>query len=444
MIASLLSLSVVLRAAPRATAPSMVAGATSAAPFDKDAFNSVVQTTYGRFDFVVARGRGCYLWNAEGERYLDFAAGISTCCLGHANENLALAVSKQMRSVHHVSNLYYIPQQGALAKKLVDSSCADRAFFCNSGAEANEAAIKLARKHARTKLGAKGTPVIITALNSFHGRTLAAITATGQPKYQENFGPLPGGFEYTPYNDIDALKALVKKINGGLNPFRRRSLAAIMLEPLQGEGGIIPATKAYMEAARELCDATGALLICDEVQTGMGRTGQMWGHQVLGVEPDVFTTAKALGGGVPIGAMLCKSNADVFAPGDHASTYGGNPLACAAGLAVFDSLERDDLLENVKARGAELVEALGGVKERLGVIKEVRGWGLILGIELTDDCGFTAAQLCAAATKEGLLTVPAGVKVLRLVPPLIVSAAEAAEAVTKLEAAMAACIADAK
>ena len=410
MIASLLSLSVVLRAAPRATAPSMVAGATSAAPFDKDAFNSVVQTTYGRFDFVVARGRGCYLWNAEGERYLDFAAGISTCCLGHANENLALAVSKQMRSVHHVSNLYYIPQQGALAKKLVDSSCADRAFFCNSGAEANE----------------------------------AAITATGQPKYQENFGPLPGGFEYTPYNDIDALKALVKKINGGLNPFRRRSLAAIMLEPLQGEGGITPATKAYMEAARELCDATGALLICDEVQTGMGRTGQMWGHQVLGVEPDVFTTAKALGGGVPIGAMLCKSNADVFAPGDHASTYGGNPLACAAGLAVFDSLERDDLLENVKARGAELVAALGGVKERLGVIKEVRGWGLILGIELTDECGFTAAQLCAAATKEGLLTVPAGVKVLRLVPPLVVSAAEAAEAVTKLEAAMAACIADAK
>ena len=171
--------------------------------------------------------------------------------------------------------------------------------------------------------------MIITALNSFHGRTLAAITATGQPKYQENFGPLPGGFEYTPYNDIDALKALVKKINGGLNPFRRRSLAAIMLEPLQGEGGITPATKAYMEAARELCDATGALLICDEVQTGMGRTGQMWGHQVLGVEPDVFTTAKALGGGVPIGAMLCKSNADVFAPGDHASTYGGNPLACA-------------------------------------------------------------------------------------------------------------------
>ena len=432
MIASLLSLSVVLRAAPRATTPSMVAGATSAAPFDKDAFNSVVQTTYGRFDFVVARGRGCYLWNAEGERYLDFAAGISTCCLGHANENLALAVSKQMRSVHHVSNLYYIPQQGALAKKLVDSSCADRAFFCNSGAEANEAAIKLARKHARTKLGAKGTPVIITALNSFHGRTLAAITATGQPKYQENFGPLPGGFEYTPYNDIDALKALVKKINGGLNPFRRRSLAAIMLEPLQGEGGITPATKEFYQLARELCDETGALLMADEVQTGMGRTGKMWGYMHHDVEVDVLTTAKALGGGVPIGAMLCKESAAVFSPGDHASTYGGNPLACAAGNAVMGAFQNDGLLENVQARGVQLKAGLDKIASDSGCIKEVRGWGLIMGIELTEECGFAAADVVGKLMERGMLTVPAGVKVVRFVPPLTVSAAEIDEALEKL------------
>ena len=432
MIASLLSLSVVLRAAPRATTPSMVAGATSSAPFDKDAFNSVVQTTYGRFDFVVARGRGCYLWNAEGERYLDFAAGISTCCLGHANENLALAVSKQMRSVHHVSNLYYIPQQGALAKKLVDSSCADRAFFCNSGAEANEAAIKLARKHARTKLGAKGTPVIITALNSFHGRTLAAITATGQPKYQENFGPLPGGFEYTPYNDIDALKALVKKINGGLNPFRRRSLAAIMLEPLQGEGGITPATKEFYQLARELCDETGALLMADEVQTGMGRTGKMWGYMHHDVEVDVLTTAKALGGGVPIGAMLCKESAAVFSPGDHASTYGGNPLACAAGNAVMGAFQNDGLLENVQARGVQLKAGLDKIASDSGCIKEVRGWGLIMGIELTEECGFAAADVVGKLMERGMLTVPAGVKVVRFVPPLTVSAAEIDEALEKL------------
>ena len=232
--------------------------------------------TYGRFQLVVSHGEGCSLFDTDGKRYLDFAAGISTCCLGHANERLITAVEQQIRKVHHVSNLYYIPQQGELARRLVASTCADRAFFCNSGAESNEAAIKLARKHAYTKLGAD-EPVIITALNSFHGRTLATITATGQPKYQENFGPLPQGFEYVPYNDCDALRTLVKKING--NPLKRgRKLAAILLEPLQGEGGITPATKEFFQLARELCDETGALLMADEVQTGMGRSGKMWGY----------------------------------------------------------------------------------------------------------------------------------------------------------------------
>jgi acetylornithine/N-succinyldiaminopimelate aminotransferase len=219
--------------------------------------------TYGRFSLVVSHGKGCTLWDTDGKQYLDFAAGISTCCLGHADARLVAAVDEQMKRVHHVSNLYYIPQQGELARRLVDSCCADRAFFCNSGAEANEAAIKLARKHAHAKLGAT-EPVIITALNSFHGRTLATITATGQPKYQEGFGPLVPGFEYVPYNDIDALRKMVKRIHR--NPLKRgRKLAAIMMEPLQGEGGITPATTEFYKAARELCDEHGALLMADEV-----------------------------------------------------------------------------------------------------------------------------------------------------------------------------------
>ena len=415
-----------------AAPPQMVAEAKP--PFDTAAFDEVVMKTYGRFSLVVSHGKGVYLWDTEGKRYLDFAAGISTCCLGHADQRLIDAVTGQMERVTHVSNLYYIPEQGELARKLVDSSCLDRAFFCNSGAEANEAAIKLARKHATTKLGAT-KPVIITALNSFHGRTLATITATGQPKYQQGFGQLVPGFEYVPYNDIDALRALVKKINGGV--FNRgRRLAAIMLEPLQGEGGITPATAEFFAAARELCDETGALLIADEVQTGMGRSGKFWGYQHHGVDVDVLTSAKALGGGVPIGAMLCKERANVFAPGDHASTFGGNPLACAAGLAVMGAFERDGLLANVEARGAQLRAGLEAISARTGMVSEVRGWGLIVGVELTADCGFAAVDVVAKLMAAGMLTVPAGVKVVRFVPPLIVSEAEVEEALGMFESAI--------
>ena len=381
--------------------------------------------TYGRFSLVVSHGKGCQLWDTDGKKYLDFAAGISTCCLGHADERLVEAVTEQMRKVHHVSNLYYIPQQGELAKYLVDSSCADRAFFCNSGAEANEAAIKLARKHGHTKLGlaADETPVIITALSSFHGRTLTAITATGQPKYQENFGPLTPGFEYVEYNDVDGLKALVNEINS--KPGQK--LAAILLEPLQGEGGIRPATTDFFATARALCDETGALLMADEVQTGMGRTGKMWGYMHHGVDVDVLTTAKALGGGVPIGAMLCKESANVFTPGDHASTYGGNPLACAAGNAVMKAFAEDGLLDNVNARGKQLREGLEAMKDT-GVVKEVRGWGLILGLELTEECGFLAGDVVGKLTEAGMLTVPAGLRVVRFVPPLVVTEQEIADA----------------
>ena len=413
----------------------VVVQAGTAADFDVHAFRRVVMDTYGRFPIAMHRGEGCTLTDTQDKNYLDFAAGISTCTLGHANDKLAAAVSQQMHTLTHVSNLYYIPNQGKLAQRLVDSSCLDRAFFCNSGAEANEAAIKLARKYAVEKLQTN-KPVIVTAQNSFHGRTLGAISATGQPKYQKGFGELLSGFEYVHYNDVDDLRRLARKFTSNrfipsLGPKSR--LAAIMLEPLQGEGGIVPGTTEFFTVAREICDATGALLIVDEVQTGVGRTGQMWGYQNLGVEVDVLTSAKGLGGGVPIGAMLCKSHCDVFSPGTHASTFGGNPLACAAGNAVLDAIEEDELIKNVRERSEQLKQGLKEIEARLGCISEIRGWGLLLGIQLSDDCGFDAASLCNEAITNGLLSVPAGTHVLRLVPPLVVSARDVDEALTKLE-----------
>lgn len=269
-------------------------------------------------------GKGCKLFAADGREFLDCVSGIATCALGHSNDALSQAVSDQMKQVHHVSNLYLIPAQAGLAKWLCDNSIAQKVFFCNSGAEANEAAIKIARRHASNRGITK--PVIITAEQSFHGRTLAALSATAQPKYHKGFGydgAMVPGFEYVPYNDAAALEKKVKEIQDS-----GRGLAAIMMEALQGEGGIIPGDKKFFAKVRSICDETGALMMCDEVQVGMGRSGMLWGYQNLDVEPDVFTSAKALGGGVPIGAMMAGPKvADVFGPGDHASTYGGNPLA---------------------------------------------------------------------------------------------------------------------
>eukprot|EP01082_Thalassiosira_pseudonana_P009048 g8151.t1.1.5e17418a g8151 g8151.t1 contig27:304975-306144(+) len=348
-----------------------------------------------------------------------------------------------MTKLHHVSNLYYTPQQGLLAAWLCENSCADKAFFCNSGAESNEAAIKLARRHASNR--GITDPVIITAESSFHGRTLATVTATAQPKYHKGFtygGEMVRGFRYTPYNDEEALKKLVDEINTtpeeDAKAGRKRGLAAIMLEPLQGEGGIRPGTKEYFATARKLCDDNGALLICDEVQVGMGRSGSLWGHEQLGVEPDVFTSAKALGGGVPIGAMMAKgAAAEVFGPGDHASTYGGNPLACAAGLAVAEYLSEHDILTNVRERGDQLSAGLEEISKRYpSVLGEVRGWGLLKGVAIKDDAGCTAAELVGDAMKEGLLLVAAGPSVVRFVPPLIVKKEEIDEALARFEKAI--------
>jgi acetylornithine aminotransferase len=405
---------------------------SEASPFSSESFDKYVMTTYGRFQIALERGEGCRVWDTQGREYLDFVAGIATCTLGHAHPALIEAVTKQIQTLHHVSNLYYIPVQGELAKWLVDHSCADRVFFCNSGAEANEAAIKLARKYAHEKLNISN-PTIITAHASFHGRTLATITATGQPKYQKGFSPLMPGFHYVPYNDIAALEQAIAELDKD-----ERQVAAIMMEALQGEGGVRPGDVAYFQRIREICDEKGILLILDEVQVGMGRSGKYWGYENLGIEPDIFTSAKGLGGGIPIGAMMCKSSCDVFEPGSHASTFGGNPFACAVALCVCQTLERENILENVQQRGEQLRDGLNKMAAQYpNLIADVRGWGLINGLELQADIPLTSADIVKSAIAAGVLLVPAGPKVLRFVPPLIVTEAEVAQALAAVEKALA-------
>lgn len=406
--------------------------ATPDSPFSAVSFDDHVANTYARFPIAIERGAGCRLWDTTGKEYLDFVAGIATCTLGHAHPGWIAAATQQLQKLHHVSNLYYIPEQGALAEWLVSHSCADKAFFCNSGAEANEAAIKLARKYAHTVLQIS-QPVIITAHASFHGRTLATVTATGQPKYQQNFDPLVPGFVYVPYNDLTALEETIAHLDA-----QERQVAAILLEPLQGEGGVRPGERAYFQRIRQICDQKGILLILDEVQVGMGRTGALWGHQMLGIEPDIFTLAKGLAGGIPIGAMLCKTSCDVFVPGDHASTFGGNPFASAVGLYVCQTLAQEHFLENVRQRGEQLRAGLQALASRYpNHIAEVRGWGLINGVELKSDSSLTAPAVVKAAMDRGLLLVPAGPSVVRFVPPLIVSASEIEQALQSFAAALA-------
>jgi len=418
---------------PFASSSSSTSVSDDKASITQKEYDSSVMNTYGRYSLTVSHGKGCKLYDVAGNEYLDFGAGIATCCLGHAHPALIDAVTKQMHKVHHTSNLYFIPEQASLASWLTKNSCLDKAFFCNSGAEANEGAIKLARKYAHTKLNID-YPIIITAVNSFHGRTLTAITATGQPKYQKDFGPLTPGFEYVTYNDINELKEKVNSIQqmgGG------KGLAAILMEPLQGEGGIRPATPEYFKAIRELCDQTGALMMVDEVQTGMGRTGKLWGYENFNVQPDVLTSAKALGGGVPIGTMMCKDKFNVFGPGDHASTYGGNPLACAAGLAVAKTFEEENILNNVVARGEQFRTLAKNLQSKMPeIISDVRGWGLINGIEISESSKVMAADLSKALLAAKVLVVPAGPKVVRFVPPLIISKDEITEVINRFEAAL--------
>ncbi|ACA98336.1 MULTISPECIES: acetylornithine transaminase [Cyanophyceae] len=413
--------------------PQTLLNHSPAQSFNPTQFDQYVMHTYGRFPVAIAKGEGCRLWDTEGKSYLDFVAGIATCTLGHAHPALIQAVSAQIQKLHHISNLYYIPEQGALAQWIVEHSCADKVFFCNSGAEANEAAIKLVRKYAHTVSDFLEQPVILSAKSSFHGRTLATITATGQPKYQKHFDPLPDGFAYVPYNDIRALEEAITDIDEG-----NRRVAAIMLEALQGEGGVRPGDVEYFKAVRRICDENGILLVLDEVQVGVGRTGKYWGYENLGIEPDIFTSAKGLAGGIPIGAMMCKDSCAVFNPGEHASTFGGNPFSCAAALAVVETLEQENLLENVNARGEQLRAGLKTLAEKYPYFSDVRGWGLINGMEIKADLELTSIEVVKAAMEKGLLLAPAGPKVLRFVPPLIVSAAEINEAIALLDQTLAA------
>ncbi len=406
-------------------------GTSTSENFDNGSFDKAVMSTYGRYQLALERGAGCRVWDTQGREYLDFVAGIATCALGHAHPAMIEAVTRQIQKLHHVSNLYYIPEQGELANWLVKHSCADRVFFCNSGAEANEAAIKLARKYAHTVLKI-ARPIILTAHASFHGRTLATVTATAQPKYQKYFDPLMPGFHYVPYNDFAAVSEAIGELDEG-----DYGVAAILIEPLQGEGGVRPGDISYFRKLRQICNETGVLLIFDEVQVGMGRSGNFWGYEHLGVEPDIFTSAKGLGGGIPIGAMLAKRFCDVFQPGEHASTFGGNPFACGVALAVCETLEKENILANVQARGEQLRNGLQQLASKYpSYIREVRGWGLIDGMELHENTEFTSSDVVNAAIKEGLLLVPAGPKVIRFVPPLIVTEAEINMALEKLDNAI--------
>ena len=387
--------------------------------------------TYSRFPLTLVRGKGCWVRDERGRRYLDAVAGIATCSLGHSSRALRLALGSQLKTLQHVSNLYRISEQEELARWLVTHSCADRVFFCNSGAEANEAAIKLARKHGHQRRGIK-RPVILTASASFHGRTLAAVTASGQPKYHRGFEPMVEGFDYFPYNDLPALEALLTR-HEAAGP----AIAAVLIEPLQGEGGVNPGDPEFFQRLRQLCSERDILLILDEVQVGMGRSGRWWGHEQLGITPDAFTLAKGLGGGHAIGALLVQDSADVFEPGDHASTFGGNPFACRAGLTVGREIERRGLLQNVNERSEQLREGLESLVGRFSDhLIGVRGWGLLLGVVIRSDSDWNAPQIAGAAIDQGLLLVAAGPTVLRIVPPLVISHREVRQLLERLEATL--------
>lgn len=373
----------------------------------------VFMHVFKRQPVVLVRGEGARVWDSEGRSYLDLVAGIAVNVLGHGHPALREAICQQAGQLIHTSNLYYIAPQIELAERLVELSCCDKVFFANSGAEANEGAIKLARKYG--KLHRNGAYEVISALDSFHGRTLAALAATGQPKYQAPFTPLPAGFKHVPLNDLPALKAATTA-----------ETIAVLLEPIQGESGVHPADPEYLRGVRAWCDAQGLLLIFDEIQTGVGRTGRFFAYEHSGVEPDVITMAKGLAGGVPIGAILAKERAAVFEPSEHASTFGGNPLACAAGVATLDTIRREGLVERAAEVGAYFRQQLERLRARQPLVTAVRGLGLLLAFDLARD---VAADLVAQCLKRGLLINNTGPRTIRLAPPLVLRQADVDEAV---------------
>ena len=380
--------------------------------------NKVICTTYGRYPLVAVRGEGCRLWDADGKSYLDFLAGVAVNNLGHCHPKVVKALQEQAATLLHCSNYYHIPPQIELAELICANSFGERVFFCNSGAEANEAAMKLIRKHSFEKFGQNRFEVI-TALASFHGRTIGTISATGQDKVRAGFEPVVPGFKYVPFGDIHALKTSISP-----------NTCAVMLEPVQGEGGVNVPPPGYLQAVREICNEHQLLLVFDEVQAGCGRTGELFAYQHDGVAPDIMTLAKALAGGPPIGAMVATEEvAKTFVPGSHGSTFGGNPLLTAAGLASMRTIIEDGVLENCRAMGNYLTERLWDLQGRYDFIKEVRGRGLLIGMELTREGG----PIVTAAMERGLLINCTVGNVLRFVPPLIITKAEIDEAMDILD-----------
>ncbi|HXH64838.1 MAG TPA: acetylornithine transaminase [Mariprofundaceae bacterium] len=371
-----------------------------------------LMNTYARFPVRLVKGQGSRVWDDQGKCYLDFISGIAVNTLGHAHPALAKAVCRQAETLVHCSNLFHIPQQEQLAEVLCRLAGLDAAFFCNSGAEANEAAIKLARRYWHDQGSKRRT--IITAVQSFHGRTLNTLSATGQDKVKIGFDPLMPGFLHVPYGDLAALEAAIDD-----------DTAAIMLEPVQGEGGVNMPGAGYLAAVRELCDTEGVLLILDEIQTGIGRTGSMFAFQHEAAVPDILSLAKGLGSGFPVGAMLAKATvAAAFTPGSHGTTFGGNPLACAAALAVLDTIEREHLVANARTQGERLSAGLKAMAKKHASVCAARGLGLIAGLQLDRE----AAPVITACRDAGLLLLLAGPKVIRFLPPLNVSADEIDEA----------------
>lgn len=379
--------------------------------------NEFIMNTYNRFPITLEKGEGMYVYDENGKKYLDFVAGIAVNSLGHNNEKLVKAIEEQAKKMLHCSNLYWNKPQVSLAQKLVENSDLDKVFFCNSGAEAIEGALKLSRKFGNKT----GRSEIITMLHSFHGRTFGAITATGQPHYQEGLGELLPNIKYAEFNNFDSIiKTVTEKT------------CAIFIEPIQGEGGIIPADKKFLQDVRKLCDEKDILLVFDEIQCGVGRMGNFFAYQYYNVIPDIVCIAKGIAGGVPMGAMIAKERvAECFSPGDHASTFGGNPLASACGNVVIDEL-LNGLLENVNKQGTYLNEKLNELKENFSIIKDIRGTGLIQGIELN----IPVAPIINETIQNGLLLVNAGKFVIRFVPSLIVKEAEIDKAIEILSSVL--------
>ncbi|MFP6849251.1 MAG: aspartate aminotransferase family protein [Pseudomonas sp.] len=395
-------------------------------PVQRADFDQVMVPNYAPAAFIPVRGAGSRVWDQSGRELIDFAGGIAVNVLGHAHPALVKALTEQAGNLWHVSNVFTNEPALRLAKKLIDATFADRVFFCNSGAEANEAAFKLARRVAFDKFGAEKCE-IIAATNSFHGRTLFTVSVGGQPKYSDGFGPKIQGISHIPYNDIEALKAAVSD-----------KTCAVVLEPIQGEGGVLPADLAYLQAARELCDKHNALLVFDEVQSGMGRSGSLFAYQHYGVTPDILSSAKSLGGGFPIGAMLTTNElAKHLAVGTHGTTYGGNPLACAVGEAVIDTINTPEVLAGVKAKHQRFKTKLEQIAQQYGVFSEVRGLGLLIGAVLSEAWKGKAKAIFDAAAAEGVMVLQAGPDVVRFAPSLVVEDADIDEGLARFERAVA-------